>query len=647
MQSNDGIAKANQELRRIHGVSDIVLVATDMTGRHLVAFVVPTEMEFLSAAAIRTKLEPTLAGRILVDVIFASVLPQNPGDTIDYSKQRPSYLPDLRSGEFAAPITESERLLSRVWEDVFEAARIGRNDNFFDLGGDSLTAATIAALVHASTNVQLKFSAFVDNPTVAALARVLDRTEASHRVHGGPPSSSIPATRAPASFFQERIWNFSQTPETSAGYTVSKTYRVVGPLKLELFEQSIAYMANRHHILRSFYVATDEGLVQMLDPSAATTLCFSDLSTDPDPAQSATKRFVLESAWVFELAKPPLVRMTLLRLGEAEYRLLIICHHIICDALSWTIYLKELGLLYQARVNGLSPPLLPRAQPQYSDFSRWQRETYAHDTPAFERCIAWWKRSLERASDFKELPFKRPCKGSKIDFDEGRIKWKLASGLNERLNKLARSYSCTFFATRLSALVLLLANSGENSAAVIGTHVTSRNKTAFLDAFGFFSNLVTLVIAQPDQQIRLGEWVARVQAFMVEAEENSDIPYEMLAEELRVRGAKCPQISIIAGVSASLDFVDTDEVSITAFREENAARMPWGITFLFVQDRWEFDLKVLFDATLYDPLLVRRFIQRYERLLDLMSRFPEGPLRDIVATASSSAPDPIPCLTTA
>ena len=137
------------------------------------------------------------------------------------------------------------------------------------------------------------------------------------------------------SFSQERTWNFSQTRSASAGYTTSRIFRIVGPLDVGVLRDCMDDLVRRHEILRTTFALRDGRPVQIVHPPAPTPLTYTDLSGATDAEEQATLIFRKEAAWVFELTRGPLLRFSVVRLRDNEYRLLRVAHHIICDGVSW------------------------------------------------------------------------------------------------------------------------------------------------------------------------------------------------------------------------------------------------------------------------------------------------------------------------
>ena len=195
-----------------------------------------------------------------------------------------------------------------MWKDVFQAAFIARQDNFFDLGGDSLRAMVVAAKVHARLAVELDLRMFADSPTLSALAATI---EALRRVEGRgqlPPLTRVSrAVPLPLSYNQERTWNFARTLAASAGYTVACSYRLRGPVDVEALRESMNYIIRRHEILRTTFAEVNGRPVQIIHPSASAPLHLLDLTDALDAEEQATRYFRSQARQAFDLSRLPLM----------------------------------------------------------------------------------------------------------------------------------------------------------------------------------------------------------------------------------------------------------------------------------------------------------------------------------------------------
>ena len=254
------------------------------------------------------------------------------------------------------PNTETETLLAGIWGEVFRLPEIDRDDNFFGLGGDSLMAAVIAARVHDQIKVELNLAMFAEHPSLTQLACVVDRLRAD-ATDDEPPLVPLPRDAPlPLSFAQERVWKFSRAPSQATAYVTTRTFRIVGPLDIEIMASCMDDLARRHELLRTTFSLEGDRPVQIVHPPRPTQLRYVDLAGTEDPESQASRLFEDEVPHTADLERGPLLRFVIVRLRHNEYQLLRTSHHIIADNISWAMYFQQLAELYRARTRGEPPP---------------------------------------------------------------------------------------------------------------------------------------------------------------------------------------------------------------------------------------------------------------------------------------------------
>ena len=212
---------------------------------------------------------------------------------------------------------------------------------------------------------------------------------------------------APLSFAQQRLWFFNQLEPDSPLYNIHAAVSLSGPLNVPVLERSMGEILRRHEALRTTFAVLDDQPVQLINEAADFKLPLSDLQgLDEDARHSSVSARAEEDArHPFDLTKGPLLRASLLRLGETEHVLLLTIHHIVSDGWSMGVFVRELAALYEAYVAGRPSPLqeLPI---QYADFAVWQREWFQGEV--LEGQLSYWRQQLAGSPPLLELPTDRP-----------------------------------------------------------------------------------------------------------------------------------------------------------------------------------------------------------------------------------------------
>ncbi|MFC4047984.1 AMP-binding protein, partial [Dactylosporangium siamense] len=296
-------------------VADAVVVVDEVQQR-LVAYVVGSVTVERLQERVRERLPEFMVPAVFVEL---TALPLNANGKVERSAlPAPDSARPEATGEFVAPRTPAEELLSGIWADVLGVERVGVHDNFFDLGGHSLLATRVASRVRTVFGVEVPVAALFDTPTVAGLARVV---EAGAPGVVAPPIVPVGRDRAlPLSFAQQRLWFLAQLEPDSIEYNTPMPIRMTGELDVWALTSALAGLVARHEVLRTRLVADADGTpFQVIDPPAQPALPLIDLSAEDDPAAAARAWLDADAAVPFDLAAGPMLRATLLRLGRREH----------------------------------------------------------------------------------------------------------------------------------------------------------------------------------------------------------------------------------------------------------------------------------------------------------------------------------------
>ena len=332
-------------LHRLPGIERAVVEAVPRDGLEplLVGFVAVRDEQSWSQPSLRRALRIRLP-EYMVPSEFAILreFPLTSAGKVDRSKLRHEFRPQRqRSG--TPPVTTTEHLLGTIWAEVFEIDSIDRDEDFFSLGGDSLIAALVSASIHEALGVQLDLAMFTENATLAELASVIDKLHAERAEASIPLAPAKRLEPAPVSFAQERIWRISQVPSQAGAYTMTRIYRISGPLDSGVLRDCMNLIAQRHEMLRTSFVAAEPLPVQIVNAPVPTALTCIDLRGDPDPEAHALVIFGKAANRVFDLTQAPLLQFSLIRLRDNEHWLLRVSHHILSDNVSWELYFSELA----------------------------------------------------------------------------------------------------------------------------------------------------------------------------------------------------------------------------------------------------------------------------------------------------------------
>ncbi|AVR98933.1 non-ribosomal peptide synthetase [Pseudoduganella armeniaca] len=330
------------------------------------------------------------------------------------------------------------------------------------------------------------------------------------------------------SFAQQRLWFLEQFEPGTGVYNIPAAWRIEGPLDTAALAYALNAIVQRHEVLRTIFASGDDGPVQLvLEQVEIPVPCIAPpAGSDAD----AWMRGMVEqeARRPFDLATPPLLRATLLRLGPLDHVFLLTLHHIVFDGWSLGILTSELGRFYRDRCEGRAT-VLEELPVQYIDYAAWQREWM--EGTVLERLLTHWRGQLENAPVLLELPCDR-IRPAVLGQQGAIVEFTIDAPLCAGLAALARQAHTTLFSTLMSAYAVLLHRHTHQADLCIGYPVAGRSRKELEGLIGLFVNtLVLRVPVRPEQSFLslLGE----VRERLLDADAHQELPFEKLVEALR------------------------------------------------------------------------------------------------------------------
>ncbi|WP_437966992.1 amino acid adenylation domain-containing protein [Sorangium sp. So ce260] len=563
------LGEIEARLGRHPEVREAVVVVREerASGKRLVAYVVGEGGAPPAPERLRDFLKETLPDYMVPPVFVAlPALPLTPNGKVDRKALPAPEAPTVDPGGAAAgaPTTPTEEALAGIWAEVLGIERVPVHTGFFELGGHSLLATQVVSRVRKALGVELPLRSLFDHPTVAELARDVDR----RRGPGGAPAAGapplVPVPRQgplPLSFAQQRLWFLAQLEPDSAGYNMTAAVRVEGELDTALLEESLAALVRRHESLRTTFGVASGEPVQVIAPEGAPAFEVVDLSATPAAEHgAAVQRLAADRAErPFDLGRGPLLRLTAIKLREGELVLVVVVHHIVADGWTMNVLVAELAELYAAARSGRPPALRPLPI-QYADFAVWQRRWIQGATR--EALLGAWRERLSGHPPALDLRPDHP-RPAAPSYRGARHTIAVDRALSEALRALGRREGATLFMTLLAAFnVVLLGRTGQ-SDLLVGTDVAGRNRAETEGLIGFFVNLLVL-------RTDLGgmptfrELVRQVREVTLDAYAHQDLPFEQIVDALRP--AREPGRHPLVQTLFVLQNVPASEVSLPGIR---------------------------------------------------------------------------------
>jgi amino acid adenylation domain-containing protein len=432
----------------------------------------------------------------------------------------------------AEPRTATEAGLAAIWRELLRRETVSLDDDFFSLGGHSLLAARVVSRVRDTRGVELPLRAVFEAPTLEALARRIDELGGTGDAPPPPIRRAGREAPLPLSFAQQRLWFLDQLHPGTPAYNIPAALHLAGRLDEGALGRSLTEVVRRHEVLRTTFSAGGDGKpVQVIARAGGAALSVVDLGGLPDAARGREAATLADREGLrpFDLARGPLLRSVLLRRSPDERTLLVTLHHAVADGWSVEVLAREVGALYDAFARGAPSPL-PEPPLQYADYAVWQREWLSGGV--LQRELAYWRERLAGAPPRLALPADRP-RPSLGAGREGRVAVAFPADAARALRTLARAGDATLFITLLAVFQAMLARWTGMDDVVVGSPVANRTRLETEGMMGLFAN--TLVLrGDLSGDPTAAELLARTREAVLGAQAHQDLPFERLADELKV-----------------------------------------------------------------------------------------------------------------
>ncbi|MFI9508191.1 amino acid adenylation domain-containing protein [Nocardia sp. NPDC052566] len=594
-----------------------------------------------AAASLAAELRWFLTDRLPAGLVPAAfvVVDQLPTSASGKLDRRALPAPEFPRGAYEPPHGPVEAAIAAAFAETLGVAQVGRADDFFALGGHSLTATRVVNLLRGALGTEVPIGELFAAPTVAELAaRVVLGGQRRDRL--------VPMARpaqVPLSFAQRRVWFVHELSDGAPLYNIPFALRLRGALDIGAMRAALADVVARHESLRTIYPQVDGLAYQHILSPGAAAVDIPLVALDPADLTAALAE---RAGHRFDLSADLPLRAWLIRLREDEHVLVLVIHHIAADGWSMVPLARDMATAYAARAAG-TPPGWDPLPVQYADYTLWQWELLGADnspTPLLEDQVSYWRTELAALPPLR-LPIDRPRPARPSGLG-GQVELVLDAELLSAVEHYAAGRRATTSMALQAAFVVLLRRLGAGEDLAIGGPIAGRTDTALTELVGFFVNTWVLRVDLSGDP-SFDTVVDRVRAKALAAYANQDAPFERLVELLappRSRGTHplfqvmfawqnnaVPEVGL-PGVLATPVPITTGTAKMDLFFNLSAPAdpsMPAGGVVEYATD-------------LFERETVEAMVAQYLRLLAALVRDPErgiGALDPVSGTDARSLTD--------
>lgn len=514
---------------------------------------------------------------------------------------------------------ELEQTIADIWRSVLGTTSIGSDEDFFSLGGDSLKAITIIALLYKKLDVKLPLPTFFNKPTIGDIARFIreaDRTDFS-QIKKAVIKPGYPLTSG-----QKRLYFLSQMEVENKQYNNIIALRVKGPLSYEKLEKSLNELIRRHESLRTSFRRIDGELLQVIHEPFLFTPDYREINEPINDAHI--------EAWIqsFDLEVAPAWKVGIFKESEQSHLLVFNIHHIITDGTSNAILIEEFTTLYQ---NDVQSAGLASLSIQYKDYAEWQKEKTTLDSHQADQ--KYWTDMFTGEIPLLDLPtdFSRPAfktyRGSMEMFS-------IPKNQAEEIKKMAAAHEVTLYMVLLAAWKVLLAKLSDQEDIIVGIPTSGRNHSDIQNVVGMFVQTLP-VRSSVNKEMSFAELLSELKMNMSHALEHQDYPFEELVSQVELSRdfGRNPLFDVMftfqnARHQASRAHVPFEGVQIEPYSfKANSSR--FDLTLDGEEREGELFFTVEYSTDLFTKETVSRFIRYFQKIMQEVLAQPKQKISQI------------------
>ncbi len=620
----------SESLRQHPGVAQASVIYDDQQG--VTAFVRSTRLkqgngqEKLSAEMLKSFLRTKVPGYMIPkEIVLLETFPLTPQFKLDQNRLRSELdkvLPKTQETTITANHTEAT--LQRIWQEVLETEHIALDDNYFEIGGQSLKGMQVGFRIKDVFGVQVSLKEFIEYPTIRTMAAWLDQRKSTPSNESTTPS--VPGQYYPVSLTQKRLWTLIQIEGAHPVYNLFGAFSVEGVLDKAAFKYAVETLVQRHEILRTTFTLQDDELVQQIHPFDSGKTAFTHHKIHGEFIESQILKILQkEELRQFDVEQGPLFKVGLIETPGSKYVIYINLHHIIADGWSLEIIKRELNQFYQAHAKGEEIGL-PGLSLQYKDFAQKQLDQYRSGALNIHR--EYWLNHFRELPPRLNLPIDAPARPTSKSYHGAREIRQLAPDVVAGIYSQVKSKQLTPFMVLISGVCALLHRYTNSRKMVLGTSVLGRNEQVLENQIGFYINLLALGI-EVDANQGFRELLHATRTTLLDALSHEAYPFDMLADDLEIERdlSFAPLFDVYVSINDKRESnFKLGELDLKPF-STGISSSKYDLAFNFNENEGGIELEIEYDTKLFTQRKIQAVLEHFERLLGCCLADNEAPIR--------------------
>ncbi|BET96842.1 beta-ketoacyl synthase N-terminal-like domain-containing protein [Xenorhabdus taiwanensis] len=463
--------------------------------------------------------------------------------------------PETLHTTFQPPTNKMQQEIADIWSQILGIDGIGIEDKFMALGGDSLKTIVMAEKVYKKTGKRIAIQDFFAQPTILEI----ERQFLSEQQNSMPVLPSVePDAPIVASADQDLLY-IHQITFSDGSYNMPTAFRCPASISTAAIAEALEQLANRHPVLKCLFQREGANLMMLPQRTAEVRLWVSEASEKREENAVRLEQFANQP---FDLHTDLPVRAMMLTASVSYpyHQVLIVVHHIVCDAISLGILVDD----FQHLLRGMS---LPAPQYSFAAYRRFRQESANEERTRKEK--AYWLANLLPLPAPLSLPMKE---GYNWHTDTQReqgltLKQALTLQTSAEIRQLCDDLGLPVSTFFLGLLGVLIAKIARADTFLLGIPVTGRMQPEELELVGYFVNMLALKV-EPEADSPVADYLLQLDAQWTESVPYQTYPMSTLLDDLSTeyqmqnRQGKHPLFDVVFNyLPLSLSGADTQDES--------------------------------------------------------------------------------------
>ncbi len=516
--------------------------------------------------------------------------------------------------------SDTETLIGNIWCKAMGYDEININDDFYELGGDSIIAIQIANEYKKSTGTKIDVDDIMEYSTISSLSSALDSRDSNKKE--ALVQNIIKAGERehyPLSSAQKRMYIINNFEGIGNSYNMPMAISIEGRLDIDRLKSAVKEIVNRHDAFRMSFHIKDNTPVMIVAKEVEFEIDELEC-TGEEELPLLLKTFVKP----FDMQKAPLFRARIIKIDDMKHILFVDMHHIVTDGMSSVIFDKELVQIYLGKE-------LKEPNVQYADYAVWQNMQLNSEN--LKKQEKYWLKKFEGEIPVLELPtdFQRPSIQS---FEGDRVIFEADNDLSERILRLSEKTGTTLYMVLMSAYKVLLSKYTGQDEIIVASPITDRKMEELQNVIGMFVNTVVLW-SNPSSEKTFVQYLHEVKQIALEAFANSDYPFEDLINKVSIKRdmSRTPLFDTMLTLQNTEKLkLETEDLKFGQISfENNISKFDLNLN-ISVQN-FEDGKKIKFDmeycTKLFKRETVERLVKHFINIFDIVTKNTEILIKDI------------------